>query len=58
MKPLKLFNFKQNKGGQSGLFVGISLLSIFEIVEFWIDFLSNLIMKRKSSKKVSDSIEP
>ena len=41
-----------------GLFIGISLLSVFEIVEFWIDFLSNLIMKKKDTKKVSVSDEP
>jgi hypothetical protein len=39
------------KGGQLGLFIGISLLSVFEIAEFWIDFLSNLIRQKMNPKK-------
>ena len=38
-----------------GLFIGISLLSVFEIGEFLIDFLSKVIMKKKPENKVSES---
>ena len=38
-----------------GLFIGISLLSVFEIGEFWIDFLNKVILKKKPENKVSES---
>ena len=40
-----------------GLFIGISLLSVFEIGEFWIDFLSKIIMtkKKKPENEVAES---
>ena len=38
------------------MFIGISLLSVFEIVEFWIDFLSNLVMRKMDSQKKASDI--
>ena len=40
-----------NKGGQLGLFIGVSLLSFFEAVELLIEFLNALLKKKQNSKK-------
>ena len=42
-------------GGQVGLFIGASLMTFFEIGEFWIEIVTSLIWRVSRQKRIQDN---